>query len=491
MASTPISSVTPDFQNLHDALRRKLAQKKTWSDMLPTSVGTTVLDLFAGSHVSNQLYLDLALREAFLPMAVRDSSIFAGTRWLGIQISRKTCASCTAEISNYATITKFIPPYSKFEVSGRMFFNREQYVVPPGSTISNVDLFSGSVKEKSFDLATYSDLALREFYLEEPGFVVSSDDLLVYTENKDTGNIVIWDVTDKAIFEHTSDEAVYFDSTSRDGDVSLFFGDGQYGRMLEDNAVLRVRYVATDGSGGNNGLPGIKVKAIGDSDLKGETITSIAGGANEKSALYYKMFAPNMFRTKRRAISSTDIRSTIMRYPGVADCAPMGQRDIAPDDLRWMNSIRLCILPEESDTFGGANPNPQSSTWRQFVDWISPMLHDAYQNGIQTWNPTKMYVNVRMRIAIVPAAKKSEIELVALENILKIFQKKPGTLGRRLSVTDLTDAVKKIEGVDYVEMVSPVEDIIMPDATHYAVLDGQPIFDIVYSERTLGVKGDY
>lgn len=489
MASVPISNVTPDFQVLYDALRRKLEQKKTWVDMLPTSVGSTVLDLFAGSHVGNQLYLDIAFREAFLPTAVRDSSIFAGTRMLGVEIARKTCASCVIEVANHATRTKFIPPYTQFELNGRMFFNREQYMVPPGSSISNVDLFSGQVKEKQFDLSLYNDLALKEFFLGEPGFVVSAADLLVYTENADTGNITIWEPTDKAIFEHHGEETVYFESTPRDGDVSLFFGDGDNGKLLDSGSTLTVRYVVTDGSAGNNGLPGIKVRVVGDSELKGETITSIAGGANEKSALYYKMFAPNMSRTKRRAISGSDIRSTIMGYPGVADCSIMGQRDIAPSDPRWMNMLRVCVLPEEENTFGGANPNPKSARWRSFVDWLQERLHDAYE--IQTWNPTKVYVQVRVKIAIQPSAKPGEIRVVAMENILKLFQKKPGLLGRRLSQSDVSNAVKKIEGVDYVEVISPVEEITMPDNNHYTVLDGNPILDVVYSERSLGARGDY
>jgi len=489
MASVPISKVTPDFQLLFNELQRKLEQKRTWVDMMPTSVGTTILDTFAGSHVSNQFYLDMAFREAFLPTAVRDSSIFAGTRMLGVQISRKTCASCVAEVSNYSTRTKYIPPYSMFDLSGRTFFNRQQYVIPPGSTISNVSLYSGNVAEKRFDLKAYPDVALREFYLDEPRFIVSSEDVLVYTQNNDTGTTQIWEPTDKAVFEHHGEEAIYFESTARDGDTSFFFGDGENGKILDRDSTLIIRYVTTDGSADNSGLPGIALRVRSDSELKGETITTIAGGSDQKSALYYKMFAPNMFRTKRRAISGADIRATVMRYPGVADCSPLGQRDIAPNDLRWMNMMRMCVLPEESDTFGGANPNPQSSSWNQFSRWLIPHLHDAYD--VQTWNPVKVFVKVRIKIAIVPSAKDGEIRIVAMENILKLFQKKPGILGRRLSQSDITDAIRKIEGVDYVVLASPEEDILMPDRTHYAVLDGQPIIDVVYSERSLGVRSSY
>ena len=489
MASTPISSVAPDFNSLYGALQKKLEQKRTWLDLLPTGVGSTVLDLFAGSHVTNQLYLDVSFREAFLPTAVRDSSIFAGTRMLGVNIARKSPASCTVELVNHGLTTKYVPPYSQFELNGRKFFNRIQYVVPPGQGIANVALYSGEVKTKQFDLSNETSLALKEFFLGEAGFGVSTQDILVYTRNENTGNTNIWEVTDKALFEHNATEKVYFESTARDGDVSLYFGDGQYGLSLSNDEELHIRYIVTDGSVGNNGMPGILVRTIGDNELKGETLTSIAGGADEKSSLYYKLFAPNMFRTKRRVISSSDFRATIMSYPGVADVSIMGQREIAPNDPRWMNQVRVCVLPEEADTFGGANPNPKSAQWQQFLDWLEPKRHRAY--AIQTWNPTKIYVNVRVKVAILPSADANEIKLVSTENILKLFQKKPGSLGRRLSKSDIVEVLRKIEGVDYIELAEPTDEIIPPDHNEYVVLDGAPHVDVVYSERTLGVKGVY
>jgi hypothetical protein len=485
MTNIPVSKVTPDFDLLYNELVKKLETKQTWIDLLPTSVGTTIADLFAGSHISNQLYLDIAFRESFLPLAVRDSSIFSGTRMLGVNISRKTPAGFTAELSNYDTTTKYIVPYSTFDVGGRKFFNRSQYVIPPGGTLSNVNLFSGTVVEKTFNLESETQLALKEFLLGAPGFTVSDPDILVYTENVNTGVQYVWEKTDKAIFEHAGDDRVYFSATTKDGDVSLFFGDGTYGYVLTSDEELKVRYVSTDGANGNTGLPGIGVKYVADNKVRGESITSIAGGANEKSALYYKRFAGNMSRTKRRSISGADIRGTIMNYPGVADVAVLGQRDIAPDDLRWMNTVRICILPEEADTFGGANPNPNSAQWSAFEQWILPQLHKAYP--IQRWNPEKLFVSVKLKIAILPSAKDSEIRIVAMEEILKLFQKRPGVLGRRLSKSDIISALDRIDGVDYVVVESPTEEIKPEDKTKYVVLDGSPIIDVVYSERALSI----
>lgn len=480
-----ISKVQPDFQHLFNALRAKLQSKQSWIDVLPTSVGTTILDTFAGSAVSNQYYLDVNLREAFLPLAVRDSSIFSGTRMLGVNISRKVSASFEAQLSNYGLTTKFVSPLSVFDVGGMKAFTRGQYTIPPGHTISNVNLYIGEPNEKVFQLNTISNLKLKEFVLGVPGFVVSSNDLLVFTRNINNGTIVQWEKTDKALFEHTAADYVYFESTTRDGDVSLLFGDGQFGRELSTDEELVVQYVITNGSEGNKGLPGLKVRNITYTDIQGTTSTAINGGADEKSAFYYKMFAPHMHRTKRRAISKSDIRSIIMDYPGIADVSIFGQRDIAPNDPRWKNMIRLCVLPENEDDFGGANPNPNSAQWQQLIDTIQPKLHSLVE--IQNWNPKKLFVRIVLRIALLPSASEGEIQIAATEAILKLFQKKPGILGRRLAESDISAAIRKIVGVDYVIVDSPTQEIEPSDASEYVVLEGIPDISTFYSERILSV----
>jgi hypothetical protein len=481
---TQISKVVPDFDLLFKSLQSKLESKGTWTDLLPTGVGTTILDMFAGTNISHQYYTDVNLREAFLPLAVRDSSIFSGTRMLGVHIARKVGASCSVELSNHSTQTRFIPPLTQFTVGSYRGYVRDQYTIPPGQTIV-VDMYIGQPQERIFQLNSTPNLALKEFILGLPGFVVSEKDLFVYSRNTDSGEVTEWARTENALFESGPDDAVYFESTTRTGDVSLMFGDGNFGRRLQNNEELIVQFVTSDGAVSNNGLPGTEVKAVADTTVRGATLTSITGGADERSSIYYKQFAPVMHRTKRRAISNSDIRATIMGYPGIADCSLFGQRDIAPNDLRWMNTIRVCVLPIEQDTMGGANPNPRSAQWNAFVDWLHPRLHKAYT--IQTWNPSKKFVDVRLRIALLRSALDGEVKIAATEAILKLFRKRAGILGRRLSISDISNAVKKIQGVDYVLVDSPSDEIVPQDAMEYVVLNGIPSIETFYSDRATAV----
>lgn len=478
MSQVTIGKVRPDFDLLFNELSKKLAVRGTWKDMLPTSVGTTILDMFAGCGVTDQYYIEMALREAFLALARRDSSIFAGVRWLGVNIRRNTPAGITVNLVNVYKETKYIPPYSQFTLDSETYFNREQIEIVGGESLDTY-LYQGTVKNTSFDLDTFVDLRNVIINLGSSGFQAS--DILVFTEDKVTGNSTVWSDTEDSLWEFGATDRIYYVDSTPSGDVAFTFGDGEFGAVLPSSSYLKVRYVENKGAAANNSVSGLSGYCLPFPNIKATSVSQASGGANRKDAVYYKLFGNRMFRSGKRKISGSDIVSELQAIPGIADAKVLGQRDIAPNDPSWMNVMRIVALPENTDTFGGANPNPQSAAWENIVSLLEDKIHDMLV--IQRWNPEKVYVNVRIRIAIHQQAVPEEIRLTVTERILALFEKKPGILGRRLALDDLRGACK-VDGVDYVQIISPVEDII-PDAPHrYCVLDGLPDLNVVFSERT-------
>lgn len=487
MATLPISKVVVDQQDVYNELARRLAEKGTWKDLLPTNVGSTILDIASGATTVNQHYINVSLREAFLSVARRDSSIFEGTRSLGIKISRKTCAGVSTYLQNNLTTVKFIPPYSDFYVGSEKYFNREQLMLAPDTVVEDIFLYQGEIRTAQFDIDSLDASELQTFKLNEPGFVVSETDLLVWVEDKVTGTATVWRPTEQALFELGPTDRNYYEFTAGNGDVAFMFGTGEYGSRIPSNSILKVRYAVTKGANAL-GISGERVRMGTQPEINGFTTSNVSGGSDQKSAMYYKLFAPTMFRSNRKAISPTEVRAHIMKYPGVADCAIFTQRHIAPNDPKWQNVMRVCILPEKTDSWGGANPNPRSAAWQQFIEWLEDRCQALAQ--FQTWNAKKMYVPVKVLLAVNEDVDVDEMRILVTERILKVFQRKPGILGRRLSLSDIEGACK-IAGVDYIEIKTPTEEIIPPDGTQYVVLDGTPLVNIVYSERKQGTIGAY
>lgn len=472
-----ISDLTEAAQHFDEKLR----EEGTWNDMLPTTVGAFIKRIFAGMAIGHQHNIQVSARNAFYKTARRDSAIFAIARGQGIFLERRKSAACTVTMGNGYPSTVFVPPYSQHKVDAVKFYNPKQYFVTPGGA-AEADLIQGEVRTKIFDLDLIANTTLFEFLLGEPGFVVTSD-LLVYTTDKNTGNTVEWSATTNGLYEHGPDDRVFFHGTTANGDASLIFGDGSFGASLPRKATLTVRYIYSEGDLHNDILTGVKTVYVEKPLVQGQTAETTTGGAAQKEAAYYRQFGPVMFRSRNKKISGEEIRAAIIGYPGVADCAVLGQRDIAPDDKTWMNTMRLCILPEMSDTWGGANPNPKSATWEQFRQWIHPQLHDRLE--IQSWNASKVFVYVHALIAIFDwaAHKEGEIKAQINENILKLFKKRPGVLKRRVTKSDIEKACR-VEGVDYIEVYSPIElSVVLDDPTSYCALQSAPQIDTVISER--------
>lgn len=477
----PTSVVDLDESALFFA--EKLRETGVWDDMLPTNVGAFIQRIFAGAAVGHQHGIHTAARNAFFGTAQRDSSIYALTRGHGVFMERRAGASVTVRMRNGYPNTMFVPPFSQHVVDSTPFYNPAQYYVVSGQT-SDIILTQGVIKTKTFDLDAIPNLDLFEFLLGEPGFNVSTD-LYVTTTDKNTGNQRTWEPTERGLYEYTADDYVYFHSTTASGDVSLIFGTGEYGAKLPTKTTLTIRYVVNEGTKHNAKLPGIRTSYIASPMIQGETLETTSGGADPKTAAYYRTYAPVLYRAKDKWISVEEIAAGIRKYPGVADCAVLGQRDIAPEDKTWMNTIRVCVLPENTDNWGGSNPNPKSASWQQFVTWLQPKLHGSLE--VQAWNPSQVLVKVQVQIAFFSWAAPNVENLMQQieERIYALFKKRHGILKRRVSKSDIEKACRLPTGeVDYIEVLSPIErSIVLEDPTSYCVLAEKPLLIPVISER--------
>lgn len=476
-----VSQVTQDFDELYNELARRLSEKETWADLLPTNMGSTIMDMFAGAGVTNQYNIELALRESFLLTARRESSVLAGTRWLGVRISRKVSGIVPVMLTNGTELTALIAPFSKFLIGDATYYNDRQFLIAPGQTHTGITLYEGEPKKLEIDLDTITDLSLYALQIPEADFVVADKDLLVYTVNKETNFVEEWAATESALWEHGPNDRVYFENTDEEGRPFFIFGDGTNGELLPNNHKLVVRYVVTNGVASNNNTSGLPVVYAATPEIKGLTEDAVREGADQKPVNYYKQFAPHLFRSKRRFITKSEKKAGIISFPGVADAEVLGQRDIAPNDPSWMNVVRVCVLPVTSDTLGGANPNPQSIAWTRFLEWFEQHIGHI---TIQTWNPEKILTSIVLKVAADNTATDYELlKTNVIEALLALFTRKPGLLGRKLAISDISDAATAIEGVDYVEVLKPEKSIVPSSKLEYVALQGIPEIEVFRSER--------
>ncbi len=489
MATSPVQSVPiqlskakPDFEAIVLQLQLYLSQKQTWFDMLTSSTGQTLIEMMAACTTFNQFAIESAAREGFLQTAVRASSIYAITRMLGVRISRKLPAGVAVTLtrSSFSVVDSLIPSLSQFSVNGVPFFNRGAINFEYSLTVDAV-LYEGTIRTQTFpsDASTF-----REVYLQEPGFVVSDivdehdSDIIVRvvpSNIPDNGNLeYAWTNIEEGIWTAGSEEQVYHDSTSGYGDCVLSFGDGYSGKLPPLGYNIIVKYAVTSGILGNNGTSNLGVVYEHDSNIIGVTTSQVTGGADEKDKTYYKAMAPYLYRARSRAVTPADYKAIASSYTNVASVTIQAQRDIAPGDLRWMNSVRICILPADVTT---NEFTPEE--WDVFEEFFNDKKHALIH--IKRQAPFKIIQNVSLVAALYSSANPSDVVPAINTAIHNLFAREVNTLGKHIAISDIVEAAM-IDLVDYVQIVEPATDLIATDPRQYFEL-GDLIINVRYSER--------
>lgn len=460
-------------------LHEKFSQTSAWKDQQTSALTTIIADAFADMAAGNDYSITFAARENFIQLAKRESSIYAGARFLGVPITRKGAAATKATLLNSSMNNISLSDYSPFTVSSKPAYTKKGIVIPAGSKV-DLELFLGEVVTDTLPLSNVGD-----FYtvlLNAPNFVVGF--IEVWTQDA-LGNKVLYSEFDGGLFEAGTSENIYTVATLPDGDVQIQFGSNLFGRVPDKGHTLFVRYSKNNGAIDNMSTSGVNVDSVLHSALRGKTTEGIAGGSDLKPIDYYQNAAPILGAGKRKALIRLDQWEAAIRlYAGVADCAVLGQREVAPNDKAWMGTIRLCVLPESGLSWGGVNPNPTSAKWEEFLVWLAQYRSPL---EIQKWNPSRLLIDVTVDIKVTKSTDIAALESEIRKAIADLFKRKRGVLGRRLALDDISQAINfkdgiKREGIDYINILEPNRDIIPSSRLEFVDLRNLRI-SLNYSER--------
>ena len=471
-----------DMMTTHDEfvaeLMRRFQETTTWTDAQLSSMVSVLSDAFADLGVSDAYAIRFAAREAFIQLCKRDSSAYEGARFLGTPIGRKGAASVAALLTNNTSDDLYVNKWDAFDVGGRSAYATSALQIKAGESKA-INLTLGTVNVKQFALDSVTDYAT--FELGVPDFAVCYVEAWTEAAN---GTATQYTAFNGSLFEMNPGELVYLDRTMANGDVELQFGGQLWGKVPDRNHVLKVRYCTTAGLSDNLEFIGLQVSSYTTSGLQGKTTEYIVGGADQKGADFYRQFAPILARSKKKPVTPDEWRGLVASYPGVADCVVLGQKDIAPNDPTWMGVIRICVLPDSASNWGGVNPNPVSAKWTDFltyVETLKPLLI------VQTWNPSKLLVDLNIQVRVFDTVDLKAMESILTDAVLTVFKRRRGTLGRKIALDDILDAIKfdgdsRREGIDYTNILSPTADVVPTSKLEYVGLRNLKI-DVKYTDR--------
>ena len=224
-------------------------------------------------------------------------------------------------------------------------------IISSTGSFNNVVIYQGTYLSKSFTV----DGSLDQRFILENSFIDTST-IKVYVKGaSDTGlgreyrkvdNILnITDISETYLIQETTDER-----------YELLFGDGVFGKKLENDAIITVSYIVTDGVEGNGPASftyaGSVVSSTNQISLPSTTptittISAAANGGSIESIDSIKYFAPRLYSSQYRAVTARDYESIIQQiYANTESVSVVGGEELDPPEF---GTVFITIKPKNGE----------------------------------------------------------------------------------------------------------------------------------------------
>ena len=230
-------------------------------------------------------------------------------------------------------------------------FDANGNVISSTGSFNDIVVYQGSYLTKTFTV----DGSLDQRFLLENSFIDTSTIKVFVKGAADTGlgreyrkvdNILnITDVSETYLIQEITDER-----------YELLFGDGVFGKKLENESVITVSYIVTDGAEGNGpalfSFAGSVVSSSNQISLPSTTptittVSAAANGGNIESIDSIKYFAPRLYSSQYRAVTARDYESVIQQiYPNTESVSVVGGEELDPPEF---GTVFITIKPKNGE----------------------------------------------------------------------------------------------------------------------------------------------
>jgi len=218
---------------------------------------------------------------------------------------------------------------------------------PRRASFSSIDVYQGTLLTKQFQVNASVD---QRFILDNPGIDTSSIRVTVRGPQENVGREY---KQVENIIDVTSISEIYIIQEISDERYELLFGDGIFGKKLEDGSIIEVSYIVTDGSSGNGptnfSYTGTVTNSSGATFLPTNTVSvttnqSAVNGSDIESIDSVKYYAPRLYSSQYRAVTAKDYEAIVQRiYPDTESVSVVGGEELDPPEF---GTVVLSIKPK-------------------------------------------------------------------------------------------------------------------------------------------------
>ena len=393
-----------DFDQIKTSIKSYLRANTTFTDFdFEGSNFSVLIDTLAYNTYITAFNSNMVVNESFLDSATVRENVVSLARNIGYVPRSRTAA--TAEVSfdvglnitslnltPTATIRAGLVCVGDANNTSYVFSTSEDISAPitepsPGTFVAsfnNILIKEGTFLSKNFTVDGSLD---QRFVLDNPHIDTSTIKVYVKGPSDASGSLGIeYSLVDN-ILDVNSNSEIFLVQEVQDERYELMFGDGIIGKKLENDSIITVQYIITDGEDGNgigNGnsfsFAGRIVNPQGGSITLTSTpsvatIQASTNGSEVESISSIRYYAPRIYSSQYRAVTPRDYEAIVKKiYPDTESVAVVGGEEMDPPEF---GTVTISIKPKNGTYVSAFNKTRILSQLKQYaVSGINQKIED-------------------------------------------------------------------------------------------------------------------
>ena len=377
-----------DFDQIKTSIKDYLRANSKFTDFdFDGSNFSILIDTLAYNTYITAFNSNMIVNESFLDSATVRENVVSLARNIGYVPSSRTSAKATVSFDvgvsssqntptltlqagllcvgsvNDTSYTFSIPNNISTVVKPKLLNN----VVNDVASFNNIEIYQGTFLTKQFIVDGSLD---QRFILNNP--FIDTSTISVYVKGiNDSGLGVQYSLVEN-ILQVDSTSKIYLLQEVQDEKYELLFGDGKIGKKLENNALITVNYIVTDGEDGNGASSFAfsgRIKKANDQIIDPGTVIITTNqksqnGAEIESINSIKYFAPRIYSAQYRAVTSRDYEAIIKKiYPDTESVSVIGGEELNPPEF---GTVSIAIKPKNGTFVSDFNKQQIKNKLKQY-----------------------------------------------------------------------------------------------------------------------------
>ena len=352
-----------DFDQIKTSIRDYLRANTNFTDYdFEGSNLSIIIDALAYNTYTTAYNTNMAANECFLDSATLRENVVSLARNIGyVPRSRRSSRAKVSFTVSGLTETSTLTLNAGIVCNGSGTNTNFIFCIPENITVpvtngvaqfSNIEIYEGNFVSQEFTVDT--SLFNQKYILDNSFIDTSTIKVKVKNSSSSTSSVTYQQIDN--VIGITSTSAAYLLQEVEDERYELIFGDNVIAKKLSNNNVITVSYITTDGRDGNGASEFSFVGNITNQD--GAAInSSLIGlvstdeksrdGDDIESISSIKYFAPRIYSSQYRAVTSSDYESVLSYiYPNVESVTAFGGEEMSPPRF---GKVFISVKPRNGD----------------------------------------------------------------------------------------------------------------------------------------------